>query len=143
MSIGLTLPALAGDIDAGKINDAAYSTRLSERKVQPATVKMQVLLDRTGFSPGEIDGQFGENAQKALEAFAGANSLPAAKGMTQDIWERLTSASKEPAIVEYKLSEKDVKGPFLKDIPEKMEDMKELKALSYGSVREVSPRSFT
>ena len=136
MSIGLTLPALAGDIDAGKINDAAYPARLSEHKVQPATVKMQVLLDRTGFSPGEIDGQFGENAQKALEAFAGANSLPSAKGMTQDIWERLTSASKEPAIVEYKLSEKDVKGPFLKDIPEKMEDMKELKALSYGSVRE-------
>jgi lipoprotein-anchoring transpeptidase ErfK/SrfK len=135
MSIGLILPALAGDIDAGKINDAAYPVRLSEHKVQPATVKMQVLLDRTGFSPGEIDGQFGENAQKALEAFAGANSLPAAKGMTH-IWETLTSASKEPAIIEYKLSEKDVKGPFLKDIPEKMEDMKELKALSYGSVRE-------
>jgi len=136
MSIGLTLPALAGDIDAGKINDAAYPARLSEHKVQPATVKLQVLLDRAGFSPGEIDGQFGENAQKALEAFAAANSLSSTKGMTQDIWDKLTSASKEPAMIEYKLSEKDVKGPFLKDIPEKMEDMKELKALSYGSARE-------
>jgi lipoprotein-anchoring transpeptidase ErfK/SrfK len=136
MSIALTLPALAGDIEAGKINDAAYPTKTSEHKVQPATVKMQILLDRNGFSPGEIDGQFGENAQKALAAFAETNSLPSTKGLTREIWERLTATSKEPAIVEYKISDKDVKGPFLKDLPAKMENMKELKALSYTGARE-------
>jgi lipoprotein-anchoring transpeptidase ErfK/SrfK len=136
ISICLTLPALAGDVDATKINDAAYPARPSEHKVQPATVKLQILLDRSGFSPGQIDGQFGENAQKALAAFAEINSLPSSKGLTHEVWDRLTSASKEPAIIEYKISERDVKGPFLKELPEKMEDKKDLKALSYTSPRE-------
>lgn len=135
VSLGLTLPALAAEIDAGKINDAAYPTKQSEHKLQPANVKLQIMLDRNGFSPGEIDGRFGENAQRALEVFAEANALPS-KGLTHEIWDKLTSTMKDPAVVEYKISEKDVKGPFLKELPAKLEQKKDLKALSYTSARE-------
>jgi lipoprotein-anchoring transpeptidase ErfK/SrfK len=134
-SLGLTLPALAAEIDAGKINDAAYPAKQSERKLQPANVKLQIMLDRDGFSPGQIDGRFGENAQRALEVFAEANSLPS-KGLTHEVWDKLTSTMKDPAIVEYKISEKDVRGPFLKELPAKLEEKKDLKALSYTSARE-------
>ena len=49
----------------------------------------------------------------------------------------------EPVIVDYKITEKDVKGPFLDKLPAKMEDMKGLKSLDYTSPREASPKSFT
>jgi lipoprotein-anchoring transpeptidase ErfK/SrfK len=45
-------------------------------------------------------------------------------------------------VVDYKITEKDVKGPFLKKLPAKMEDMKELKSLDYTSPREALAEKF-
>jgi peptidoglycan hydrolase-like protein with peptidoglycan-binding domain len=35
-------------------------------------IRLQALLDRAHFFPGEIDGKFGEDAKKALRAYAEA-----------------------------------------------------------------------
>jgi hypothetical protein len=35
-------------------------------------IRLQALLDRAHCSPGEIDGKFGEDAKKALRAYAEA-----------------------------------------------------------------------
>jgi lipoprotein-anchoring transpeptidase ErfK/SrfK len=139
----LTVPAMADDIDAAKINGAQYSAkRLAEDKVDAAIVKAEVLLDHARFSPGEIDGKLGENARKALRAFAEDRGLKSDKPLTPEIWAALAATGSDPVVTTYTISENDVKGPFLKELPARMEAMKDLERLSYTSPREAIAEKF-
>lgn len=139
----LLLPAAAASLDAAAINSAEYpAKRATDDRIDAAVVKVQVLLDRARFSPGEIDGKLGENAQKALKAFAEAKGLTSDKGLNPEIWKALVVAGADAAIAEYKISEKDVKGPFLEKLPAKMDDMKDIAALAYTSPREALAEKF-
>src|SRR5205823_8729596 len=127
----LAPPAFAG-LDAAAINNAEFKGKLpGDDKINPAIVKAQVLLDRASFSPGEIDGKLGENAHKALKAFAEAKGLAVNKPLTSEVWSALIATSPDAIIVDYKITERDVKGPFLKKLPGKMDEMKGLKSLDY------------
>jgi lipoprotein-anchoring transpeptidase ErfK/SrfK len=141
-AVSLAFPAAGAGLDAAAINNAEFHSKLSTDNVDPVVVKAQVLLDRALFSPGEIDGKLGENAQKALRAFAEAKGLAAGKTLTAELWTALAGTGKDPVIAEYTISETDVKGPFLEKLPAKMEDMKSLKALSYTSLREALAEKF-
>ncbi|MCC8962335.1 murein L,D-transpeptidase [Bradyrhizobium sp. Pear76] len=138
------VPAMAAGLDAAAINDAAAPpAKLPGRhQVSASIARLEILLDRAHFSPGEIDGELGENAQKALTAFATANGLSFDKAVTPDLWTRLTSASEGAAIVNYTIVDADVKGPFLAKVPAKMESMKSLPALNYTSPREALAEKF-
>jgi lipoprotein-anchoring transpeptidase ErfK/SrfK len=139
----LVLPALGAGLDADAINNAEYRGKLpADDRIDAVVVKLQVLLDRARFSPGEIDGKLGENAQKALRAFAEARGLTSDKALTPEIWKTLAGSSDGAIITEYKISKSDTKGPFLKKLPAKMEDMKGLKALNYSSPREAIAEKF-
>jgi lipoprotein-anchoring transpeptidase ErfK/SrfK len=139
----LVFPAAAAQLDPPAINNAEFRSKpATEDKIDPVVVKAEVLLDRAQFSPGEIDGKFGENAQKALRAFAEAKGLTRGDALTPEVWTRLAGTSKDPVITEYTISKGDVKGPFLKKLPAKMEDMKRLKALNYTSPREAIAEKF-
>jgi peptidoglycan hydrolase-like protein with peptidoglycan-binding domain len=68
------------------INSAEPSKKtLSDTKPTPAGIRLQVLLDRAHFSPGEIDGKFGENAKKALRAYKKAQQLASSDEVGTDV----------------------------------------------------------
>ena len=139
----LVRPAFAAP-DAASINNAEFKGKApADDKIHPAIVRAQVLLDRANFSPGEIDGKLGENAIKALRAFAEARSVAFdGRTPTAEIWNALIATSSDPVIVDYRIAEKDVKGPFLQKLPAKMEDMQGLKSLDYTSPREAIAEKF-
>lgn len=139
----LSSPAVLANLDATAINNAEFRGKPpADDKIDAAVVKAQILLDRALFSAGEIDGKLAENTQKALRAFADAKGLTFQKAVTPEFWTALTQTSQDPVITQYTIAEGDVKGPFLKKLPARMEAMKDLKALSYTSPREAIAERF-
>jgi lipoprotein-anchoring transpeptidase ErfK/SrfK len=132
----------AAELSPDAINSAEPSGKsLPADKPTPVGIRLQVLLDRAHFSPGEIDGKFGENAKKALRAYAEAQQAPAGVTLTDDIWKKLTSDLRA-VLASYTITERDISGPFLQRLPDKMEDLKGIPRLSYSSPREALAEKF-
>jgi lipoprotein-anchoring transpeptidase ErfK/SrfK len=127
--------AVAGpEISADAINMAAMPK--AAKGLQPGIIKAEVLLDRLHFSPGVIDGAGGDNFRKALAAFKASQQLEGNGQLDQAAWARLIDRSQDPVVVEYTVTGADVKGPFVPNIPHKMEDMAKLPNLGYRSSSE-------
>jgi lipoprotein-anchoring transpeptidase ErfK/SrfK len=136
-------PAPAAELTAEAINAAQPSAKsLSAEKPSPLAVRLEVLLDRAHFSPGEIDGKFGENAKKALRAYAEAHRLQSSGQLTDEIWNDLINDDSAPVLGSYTIEEKDISGPFLRKLPHKMEEMKDLPHLGFTSPREALAEKF-
>ena len=131
-------------LEPASVNDASFGRGTAKKSAgfDPLLVKAQVLLDRAGFSPGEIDGRPGGNARKAIDEFARARGLHGNGKLGAGVWSELAATSSEPVLTEYTIDEKDVQGPFLKRLPSKMEAMKDLDRLAYSSPVEALAEKF-
>jgi lipoprotein-anchoring transpeptidase ErfK/SrfK len=137
-----TTPAAAQELTSESIEDAVPLETGDPEKIDPAMVRLQILLDRSRYSPGVIDGHFGENVSKAIAAFELANGLEADGKPDQQMWDKLVSDGGKPVLTRYEISEKDANGPFLEAKPEKLEDMAGLKRLAFTSPRELLAETF-
>jgi lipoprotein-anchoring transpeptidase ErfK/SrfK len=132
----------AKSLDAKAINGARWDSSFATRKgISPAVIRAEILLARMNFSPGEISGRPGENLNKAITAFAEVQEV-ATNTLDQDLWDKLVSTSDDPVVVDYTISESDIRGPFIKKFPKKMEMMKGLEHLSYTSPKEKLAEKF-
>jgi lipoprotein-anchoring transpeptidase ErfK/SrfK len=103
----------------------------------------QVLLDRQGFSPGQIDGKAGANFSHALSAMQSARGLPQSGQPDCATWQALAVDGSEPAITTYTVTSDDLKGPF-ELIPPHLAQQATLAALGYQSaIEELAERFHT
>lgn len=133
--LALPQPLLAAGLSADSVEHAQSFATGAEKQVDPAMIRLQVLLDRSRFSPGVIDWLDGENVRKAIAAYAEANGLAGGEDDAA-LLAALAAADGQPVLQRYTISEKDVEGPFLEDVPSRLEDMATLAHLSYTGPRE-------
>jgi lipoprotein-anchoring transpeptidase ErfK/SrfK len=89
---------------------------------------LQVALDRAGFSPGQIDGRNGTFTSRAREAYFEAKKV-----------------SIEPStgpLTQYTITDADVAGPFVEQIPSDIEQQATLESLVYTSIVEALAERF-
>jgi lipoprotein-anchoring transpeptidase ErfK/SrfK len=139
-------PSAPPTLDAQAVNAAQLPAPSAKGRARApdaaAIIKSEILLDRAGFSPGQIDGKTGTNYQKAVRAFQDAIAIKPSGNLDPQTWERLTATSSDPVLVDYEIQPGDVKGPFNETIPKGLEKKAELKTLNYTGPRELLAEKF-
>jgi lipoprotein-anchoring transpeptidase ErfK/SrfK len=144
-AIALSIATSAAQED-GKA--APVRPKQGQAKAAPAKLEcgnhlaFQVLLDRKGFSVGQIDGKAGPNFSHALAALQSARKVPASGEPDCATWHALGGETSGPATVNYTMTEDDVKGPFIKTLPPSLPDQASLPALGYTSALEKISEKF-
>lgn len=131
-------PSNAFDFDA--FNSATDSPLLRNGNKSPAVARAQILLDRSWFSCGEIDGRFASNMQRIVKAYQTARGLKVTGTVTPETWASLREGS-APLLTRYAVTEKDLAGPY-EPTPVAMEERAKMKALVYESVDEALAERF-
>lgn len=103
----------------------------------PSVLAVQVLLDRSGFSPGVVDGRWGKNTEKAVFWLQTREKLEPTGVADSTTYARLFELAGNPdaAVVERFLTEGDVDGPFVA-IPRDVYRQARLPCLCYESLAE-------
>jgi lipoprotein-anchoring transpeptidase ErfK/SrfK len=118
---------------------ASPALRTDDRS--PDILRVEVLLDRARFSPGEIDAAMGENLKNALSAFQRQNGLPVTGAADPATLQKLAQGDGRPVIRQYTITAQDVAGPFLK-IPTDFKAQSEMPAMSYQTPQEMLAERF-
>jgi lipoprotein-anchoring transpeptidase ErfK/SrfK len=132
--IGALQPGAALQPANGSQQHEAAPAPTSGAAVISETLAVQVMLDRAGFSPGEIDAEQGSNLKRALAAYQAARGMPASGVSDQPTWARLQQdTGNQPPLITYTLTDSDIAGPFTPDIPTDLMQQSKLGALGYQS----------
>jgi peptidoglycan hydrolase-like protein with peptidoglycan-binding domain len=137
---GLAARQRSPSLSLESVNEAEWQAQ--SKPATPLMVKLQVLLDRAHASPGEIDGTLGENTHKAIAAYAEMKGLQPTEQVSEELWRTITESDAEPALISYKITEKDTRGPFSKKIPEDFRAKAAMDRLAYTSPRELLAEKF-
>jgi len=131
--------AAAVEIPPDAVNNASLDSIAAVRPAaaptdpDPAIIRLQVLLDRAGASPGVVDGFYGDNVGKAVAGFEAMNKLSADGKIGPDVISRLQS--KTPIIESYVITPDDAAG-LVDHIPEDYGEKAKMPSMGYTSVAE-------
>ena len=143
LALSLLILSLAPEA-SGKKSPAPKETR-SAADIEAAT-RLQVFLDRANFSPGKLDGHYGDFTWKALALYRQSRgeqpqaSPPGAKPDTSPDLTGLDLAGVQPVFIPYTVTDDDLRtvGKF----PGRVAEQAKLKALPYGNAAEAIAEKF-
>ena len=105
-----------------------------------AVLYAQILLSRAGFSPGQIDGRWGQNTEKAVFWLQRRAGLAATGTLDRATLPRLLAAADAPAKLSdllrpHALTAAELRGPY-RATPDDVQEQAKLDALPYESLAE-------
>jgi lipoprotein-anchoring transpeptidase ErfK/SrfK len=125
---------VAPSIVASQIEDSTKTGAVAPGATGPRVVRAQILLDRAGFSPGEIDGVHGDDFAVAVKGYQENHGLKATGTIDAEMW-GLLDADAGPLLVTYTIAAADVKGPF-QPIPADTQEKAKMKWLGFATPQE-------
>jgi len=159
--LNITVPLLATPDDPHQesIEDSSAGANINSGEKKSSSrfslqiIEAQVLLDRALFSPGEIDGVWGDNGKAALNMFQETRGLKITDHVDDETSRALMaliprsaapglmSDEKDSYLAYYKITKQDVAGPYY-DIPHEMAKQAELPEMGYRNITELLGERF-
>lgn len=96
-------------MEAQKVNSATWKQGMKRNR--DTTTKLQALLNWHQNGVGAVDGYWGKNSRKAMQAFQMANGLAVTDTLNIETWHALTKNDKlmaQPVLVNYQLTDADI-----------------------------------
>ena len=96
-------------MEAQKVNSATWKQGM--KRNHDTTTKLQALLNWHQNGVGAVDGYWGKNSRKAMQAFQMANGLAVTDTLNIETWQALTKNDKlmaQPVLVNYQLTDADI-----------------------------------
>lgn len=121
---------------AQKVNSANWQAGMDINR--NTGTKLQALLNWQHSGVGSVDGYWGKNTRKAMQAFQKANGLTVTETLNTETWQALTKNDKlmaQPVLVSYQLTEADVNIKTT-TIPAAAKEKAKLEGMYYESVTE-------
>ena len=129
-------------VEAQKVNSATWTQGM--KRNSHTTTKLQALLNWQQNGVGSVDGYWGKNSRKAMQAFQMANGLAVTDTLNTETWQALTKNDKlmaQPVLVSYELSDADINIKTT-TIPASAEAKAKLEGMYYESVIESLAEKF-
>ena len=143
--VGANLPAAAQTATATPARDLPFTAEQIEAAAydggdlppgrSPLTAKVQVLLDRSGTSPGVIDGYKGGMSESAIRAFERRVGLVVDGMMDPHVWNLLQSYANLPITQDYTITQEDAEG-LVDHIPTDYAEKAAMSSQGYTSIAE-------
>ena len=131
---------VARTLAGNEIEDSTKTGAVGPGATGPRVVRAQILLDRARFSPGEIDGVYGDDFGIAVKGYQENHGLKPTGTIDAEMW-RLLDSDAGPLLLTYTITKADEKGPF-QPIPADVQEKAKMKWLGFetpgrGTGREV------
>src|SRR6202166_2357092 len=120
---------VARSLAVNEIEDSTKTGVVGPGATGPRVVRAQILLDRARFSPGEIDGVYGDDFGIAVKGYQENHGLTPTGTIDAEMW-RLLNTDAGPLLLTYTITKADEKGPF-QPIPADIQEKAKMKWLGF------------